>query len=94
MMPFFAVGGAALPFVAVGEADREIGAGPGIMQGVKALAVQPFGAVAQRGVVLVPGRNRIIVVDARGGEDRLRQLATATSSSSPGKTRFAQDALG
>ena len=66
--------GAALPFMAVGEADREVGAGPGIMQRVKALAVQPVGALAQRRVVLLPGRDGVVLIDARGGEDRVRKF--------------------
>ena len=67
--------GAALPLVAVGEPDGEIRSRTGIVQGVKFPRVQPFRASAQRRVMRVPGRNRIVVVDARSGEDRLRQLA-------------------
>ena len=66
--------GAALPFMVVGEANGEIGAGPGIFQRAEALAVQPFGAAAQRGVMLFPGVDGTILVDTRGREDRIRQL--------------------
>ena len=41
MMPFLAVDGAALPFMAVGQPDGQIGAGAGEMQRVEALAVEP-----------------------------------------------------
>ncbi len=67
-------GGAAFPFMAVGEPDREIGARPGIMQRVEALAVQPFGPLAQHGIVLLPRSDGVIIVDARGREDRVRQV--------------------
>ena len=60
--------------MAVGEADREVGARAGILQRVKALAVQPFGALAQHGIVLLPGGDRVVLVDARGREDRVGQL--------------------
>ena len=60
--------------MAVGKPDRQVGAGPGIMQRVKALAVQPFGALAQHGVVLLPVRDGAVMIDARGGEDRVRKL--------------------
>jgi len=66
--------GAALPLMAIGQADGEVGTGPGIFQRAEALAVQPFGALAQHRVVLVPGRDRAVLVDARGGKDRIRQL--------------------
>ena len=44
--------GAAFPFMAVGEADRQVGAGTGIMQRAEALAVEPVGALAQHRIVL------------------------------------------
>ena len=66
--------GAAFPFVAVGKTDRQVGAGPGIFQRMEALAVQPFGALAQHGVVLFPGRDRAVLIDARGRKDRVRQF--------------------
>ena len=87
-------GGAALPLVAVGEPDREISSRTGIVQGVKFPRVQPFRALAQRSVMRIPGRNRIVVVDAEAEKIASASLPTATSSSSPGKTRFAHDALG
>ena len=67
--------GAALPFMTVGKAYGEIGAGPGIFQRAEALAVQPFGSAAQRRVMLVPCRNGIVIVDARGRKDRIGELA-------------------
>ncbi len=60
--------------MAVGEPDRQVGAGSGIMQRVESVCAQPFGPAAQRGIVLVPGRDRIIIIDARGRKDRLRKL--------------------
>ena len=66
--------GAALPFMAVGQANGEVGAGPRIFQGAEALAVQPFGAAAQRGIVAFPGRNGAVIVDARSRKDRVRQF--------------------
>ena len=65
---------AAHPFMTVGKADRQIGAGPREMQGMEALAVQPVGALTQGGVVRCPVRDRIIVVDARRGENRVRKF--------------------
>jgi len=35
-------GGAAYPFMAIGEPDRQIGAGSGVMQRMEPLRVQPF----------------------------------------------------
>src|SRR6185437_5675317 len=66
---------AALPVMAVGEADGEIRSRPGIVEGVKFPRVQPFRPSAERRVVRGPGLNRIGIVDAGRGEDRLRQLA-------------------
>jgi hypothetical protein len=66
--------GAALPFMAVGEPDGQVGAGPGIMQRMEALAVQPFGPRAQRGVVFLPCRDGAIIVDPGGCENRVRQF--------------------
>ncbi len=66
---------AALPVVAVGEPDGQIRARPGIMQRVKLLAVQPFRPAAESRIMRGPGRDRIVAIDARGGEDRLRKLA-------------------
>src|SRR4029077_6790581 len=67
-------GGAANPFVAIREPDRQIHAAPGIMQGMEALAVQPFGAAAQGGVMFLPCGDGTILIDARGGKDRIRKL--------------------
>ena len=66
--------GAAFPFMAVGEPDRQIRARAGIFQRVETLAVQPFGALAQHGVVLFPGRDGAVLIDARGRKDRIRQF--------------------
>src|SRR5665647_1237999 len=66
--------GAALPFMAVSEPDRKIRAGSGVMQRAESLSVQPFGPAAQRGVVLLPRCDGVIIIDARGSEDRVRQL--------------------
>ena len=65
---------AALPFMFVGEADRQVGARPGIMQGGEAMAVQPLGAAAQRRIMRRPGRDRIDGIDARGRENRRAEL--------------------
>ena len=67
-------GGAAFPFVAIGKPDRQVGAGSRIVQRAEALSVQPFGAVAQRGVVLFPRGDGVVIVDARGGEDGVGEL--------------------
>ena len=66
--------GAAFPFVAVGKTDGQVGAGAGIFQRVKTLAVQPVGPLAQHGVVLLPCRHRAILIDARRRKDRIRQF--------------------
>ena len=66
--------GAAFPFVTVGQPDREIGARPGIMQRAEALRVQPFGPLPQRRVVLAPCGDGVVLVDARGREDRVGKL--------------------
>ena len=60
--------------MAVGETDGEVDARRRIMQRMEALAVQPLGALAQHRIVLVPGRDRAILVDARRREDRFRQF--------------------
>ncbi len=67
-------GRAALPFMAVSEANGEVDAGAGIFQRVEALAVQPFCALGQHCIVLVPGCDCAVLVDARGGKDRVRKL--------------------
>src|SRR5712672_2294990 len=72
--PVLGRGGAALPFVTVGEPDLQVGAGSGIMQRAESLSIQPFGPAAQCGVVLVPRRDGLIIIDARGSEDRFRKL--------------------
>ena len=72
--PVLGRGGAALPFVTVGEPDLQVGAGAGIMQRTESLSVQPFGPAAQRGVVLVPRRDGLIIIDPGGSEDRVRKL--------------------
>ena len=66
---------AALPVVTVGEADGEIRSRAGIMERVKFPRVQPFRPSAERRIVRGPGLNRIGIVDAGSGEDRLRQPA-------------------
>ncbi len=66
---------APLPLVPVGEPDRQIRSRPAIAQGVKLPGVQPFRPPAESGIVRIPGRNRVVVVDAGRGEDRLRQPA-------------------
>jgi hypothetical protein len=86
--------GAAFPFMAVGEPDRQIGAGPGIMQRVEALAVQPFGALAQHWHCAFPRRDGAILIDARGRKDRIGQLGDRDLFGSSGKTCLAQDGLG
>ena len=63
-----------MPFMAVGKADRQVGARSLEMQRGEALAVQPGGALVQVGIVLGPGGDRIGDIDARGGEDRLGEL--------------------
>ena len=70
----FGRGGAALPFMAVGKPDLQVGARSGIMQGVEPLSVQPFGALAQHGIVLLPRRDGVIVIDPRGDENRIREF--------------------
>src|SRR4051812_29363281 len=56
------------------ETDRQIHAGPGVMQRAEALAVEPFGALAQHRVVALPGGDGVLPVDARRREDRIRKL--------------------
>src|SRR5665647_177173 len=53
--------GAALPFMDVREPDRQVRTRSGVMQRAESLSVQPFGPAAQRGVVLLPRCNGIIV---------------------------------
>ncbi len=67
--------GAAVPLVSVGQADRQVGAGAGIMEGAEALSVQPLGLGAERRIMRRPGRHGILAVDAGGREDGLRQPA-------------------
>ena len=57
--------------MAVGETDREIGAGAAIAQGMEALAVQPFRAAAQVVVVRLPFGHGVVAVDPRRREDRI-----------------------
>ena len=66
--------GAAFPFVAVGETDRQIGARAGIFQRVKPLAVQPVGPLAQHRVVLLPCGDGAVLIHPRSRKDRIRQL--------------------
>ena len=89
--------GAALPFVAVGKPDRQVGARPGIVQ--RRESRWPFSqlraAACSARIVRRPGRDRIVADrPARRRRSPRRSLATATSSASPGKTCFAQDAVG
>jgi len=60
--------------MAVGKPDRQVGARSGIMQGVEPLSVQPFGALAQHGIVLPPRRDGVIVINPRGREDRVGEF--------------------
>ena len=66
--------GAALPFVAVGKTDRKVGARAGIFQRMETLAVQPVGALAQDGIVLLPCGDGAVLIDAGRREDRVRQF--------------------
>jgi hypothetical protein len=50
--------------VLVGQPDRHVGAGTGEAQRTEGMSVQPFGAFVERRIVIVPGRNRIVDVDA------------------------------
>src|SRR3954465_12698911 len=68
-------GSAALPFMAIGEADGEVHAVTGVMQRAEALAVEPVGSCPQRRIVFVPSGNGAILIDPRGREDRIRELA-------------------
>jgi hypothetical protein len=70
----FRGGGAAYPFMALGEPDRQIRARSGVMQRAEALPGQPFCPVAQRRIVLLPRCDGIVIIHARGGEDRVREL--------------------
>src|SRR5260370_9427352 len=63
--------GAAFPFMAVGEPDRQIGARSGITQRAESLSVQPFGPAAPRGVVLRPRCAGVVIIYARGAADRV-----------------------
>ena len=60
--------------MALGEPDREIHTRSGVMQRAEALPIQPFGPVAQRGIVLLPCCNGVVAIHARGSEDRVREL--------------------
>ena len=88
----------AFPFVAVGKPDRQIGARAGIFQRVEALAIQPFGPLAQHGVVLFPCGDGAILIDARGCKDRVRQFCyrdvlrdVGENLLRPGRTRIGDD---
>ena len=90
--------GAALPFMTVGEADGEIGAGAGIMQRVKRWPFSHSVRLRSAALCVCPGRDGIGVVDARGGEDRVRQLADGDVLASsrkhqlrPGRARIGDD---
>ena len=72
--PVLGDGGAAHPFVAVSEPDGQGGAGSRIVQRAETVGGQPFRPAAQGCVVLLPCRDRVIVIDARGREDRLSKL--------------------
>ena len=58
----------------VGEPDGEIRARAGIMQGVESPAVQPVPPPGERGIVPAPRRDRVVVLEPRSGEDRLREF--------------------
>ena len=48
----------------VGETDRQVRAGPDVMQRAESLPVQPFGPAAQRRIMLLPGCDRVILIHA------------------------------
>ena len=84
--------------MAVGKPDRQIGARAGILQRVEALAIQPFGPLAQHGVVLFPCGDGAILIDARGCKDRVRQFCyrdvlrdIGENLLRPGRTRIGDD---
>src|ERR1700733_12704704 len=57
--------GAALPFMPVGKANREIGVRTGIMKRAKSLPVEPLGSLAKPGVVIFPCFDGAVLVDSR-----------------------------
>ena len=87
-----------MPFVAVGEADRKIGARSGEAQRMERAGVQPFGAAAQRRIVRRPRRDGIVHVDPRSGEDRIGKLRhrhvfvlAGEHLAGPGRVRIGDD---
>src|SRR5664279_4975343 len=56
---------AALPFVSVGKANRQIGTPSAKMKRTKSLPVQPFGSLAKPGVVIFPCCDSTVLVDPR-----------------------------
>jgi hypothetical protein len=50
--------------VTVRQSNGEVGARAGVVERVELVPVEPGGAVAQRGIVLEPGFNEIVVIDA------------------------------
>ena len=87
--------GAALPFMAVGQPDRQIGARSGEVQRGEALAVQPVGALAQRGIVRL-SRPRPDRRHRRARRQRSRRPASPPQRlpRRPGNISFAQAGLG
>ncbi len=67
--------GAALPGVAVGETDDEVGARAGIFEAREIHRSQPVLAAAELAIVFGPGGDRIVAIDAAGGEHRIGELA-------------------
>src|ERR1700733_6153459 len=56
---------AALPFMPVGKANRQIGTRSAIMKRAKSLPVQPFSSLAKPGIVIFPCCDRAVLVDPR-----------------------------
>ncbi len=64
-----------MPFMAISQSDREVGARTGEMKRRKTLAVQPSRALLEVCIVRCPGSDRVVEIDAGGGKDRVGQLA-------------------
>ena len=86
--------GAALPFVPVGEADGEIGAGPVKCSDRKRLPFSQSRRVCRAALCAVQAATGSGWSTREAAKIASASFATATSCASPGNTRPAQEAVG